>query len=142
MAHRLHDRDDGNDGLGSASRRVAVADHLDTGERAHTVMHAYHSLGIVRHQGETVLDGVETRLSAIGKLVFNLKTILPAELLPIVLLGFWQYEDDLQVGRILTKALQRPHQHWFAGYGQELLGDVAPHPQALPSSHNDYVIHD
>ena len=141
MPKRFDDRDDGDDGLGSASRLVAVADHLDAGEGAHAVVHSHHALGIVRHFGKSILHGVEACLSAVGQGICHIEMIFLAELVPIVLLGLGQYQDDLQIGIVLPESLQRPHQHRLPADGQELFGNVAPHPQALSPCHNYCIVH-
>ena len=41
-------------------------------------MHTYHALCIVRHEGETILYGVETRLSTVGELILHVEVILLA----------------------------------------------------------------
>ena len=119
---------------------VTATDDLDAGERPYAVVHTYHPLRIVRHEGESVLYGVETCLSAIRQQILHLKMILFAEFLPIVLLRLRQHEDDLQVLRIRVEALYRPHQHGLPANGQKLLGNVRSHPQSLPPSHDDYKI--
>ena len=141
MPDGLYHGDHGDHGFLLTGSLVAVADHLDAGEGAHAVVHAYHALCIVWHEGQTVLHGVEACLSAVGELVGHAEVILLAELSPVGLLGFWQHEDDLQVSRIGPEALQRPHQHGPAPNGQKLFGNITPHPQALPACHNDYIIH-
>ena len=141
MPKRFYDGDDGNDGFGCAGCLVAIPDYFDTGEGTNTVVNAYHTLGIVRHLGESVLHGVEASLTTIGQSVLHVEMIFLAELMPIVLLGFWQYQDNLQISIVLPESLQRPHQHRLATNGQELLGNVASHPQSLSSCHNYYVVH-
>ena len=104
-------------------------------------MHTHDTLGIVGHQGESVLYGVESGLSAIGELVLHVKLIFLAELSPVVLLGLWQYEYDLERTRVRPEALQCAHQDGFAANGQKLFGNVASHPQALSACHYNDIIH-
>ena len=68
-------------------------------------MHADHSFCIVWHECETVLYGVEARLSAIGNLMFHFEVIILTELLPVVLLCLWQHEYDLERTRVRPEAL-------------------------------------
>ena len=141
MSDGLDDGDDGDDGLGGAGGLVAVADHLDTREGAHTVMYADHTFCIVGHERETVLYGVETRLSAIGNLMFYIEVIILTELSPVVLLCLRQYEYDLERTRVRPEALQCAHQDGFAANGQELFGNVASHPQAFSACYYNDIIH-
>ncbi len=104
-------------------------------------MYAYHALGIIGHLGEAVLHGVEACLTAVGQSVRHVEMVFLTELVPIGLLDFWQYQDDLQIRIVFPESLQRPHQHRLSTNRQELLGNVTPHPQSLSSSHNDYVVH-
>ena len=117
MPDGFHDGDDGDDRLGCAGSLIAVTDHLDAGEGAHAVVHTHHALGIIGHEGEPVLHGVEAGLSAISKLILHVEVVLFAEPVPVVLLGLWEHEDDLEISGILAKALQRPHQYGFPADG-------------------------
>ena len=55
VTNRFYDRDDGNDSLCRTGRFVAVANDVDAGERAHTIVNADDSFGIVRNLCEAVL---------------------------------------------------------------------------------------
>jgi hypothetical protein len=52
----------------------------------HAVVNAHDTLFAVGHQGEPVLDRMETAVSAVSYLQRGIETILQAELRPIVLL--------------------------------------------------------
>lgn len=66
MANCFNYRDDGDDGLLLASSLVAVADDLNGGEWAHTVVHTYNPLSIVGNQCQSVLYRVVARLATIS----------------------------------------------------------------------------
>ena len=87
MAHCLDYGDHGNDGLGCAGGLVAITNYLDAGEWTYAIVNTNHTNGIIGHLGQSVLYGVESRLSAISQRVFHIEVILCAELMPIVLLG-------------------------------------------------------
>ena len=99
------------------------------------------ALGIIGNQCQSILHGMETRLSAIGQLILHIKMILFAEPAPIVLLCLGQYKDNLQIRIVGPEPLECPHQHGLPSDWQELLGNVTPHPQAFSACYNDNVIH-
>ena len=99
------------------------------------------ALGVIGNQGQSILHGMETRLSTIGQLILHIKMILFAEPAPIVLLCLGQYKDNLQIRIVGPEPLECPHQHGLPSDWQELLGNVTPHPQALSACYNDNVIH-
>ncbi len=142
VSEGLYHRDDGHHGSGGACRGVAAAYHLHRGEGSHAVVDAHHAVGIVGYQGQTVLHGVETGLTAVGQQIVNLEMVFLAELLPVVLLCHRQHQDDLQGGGVLAEALQGAHEHRSAVHGQKLLRDVAAHAQPFATSHyNDIFSH-
>ena len=144
MANGFYDGNDGNDGLVLSSCLVAVAYNLNAGEGSHTVVDTYDSLGIVRNECQTVLHAMEARLATIGQLIFDIKVILLAEFLPIVLLCLGQHKDNLQGRGVFTKALNSTHQYWPPTYGQELLRNIASHPQAFTACYDDdifFILH-
>ena len=49
-------------------------------------MYTDHTFGIVGHECKTVLYGVESGLSAVGDLMFDIEVIVLTELSPVVLL--------------------------------------------------------
>ena len=110
MAHGFYDGDNGNNGFRRAGRLIAVANHLDAGKRTHTIMHTYHALCIIRNQRKTILHRVESRFSTISQHIIHFEMILFAELSPIILLGFWQYEDNLQILSIFAEPFECAHQ--------------------------------
>ena len=86
MTKGFDHRDDRNDGLLLTCCLIAVTNHLDSREWTYTIMHTYYPFSIIRNQGKTMLYRMETRLSTVCHLVFNLEVIFLAELFPIVLL--------------------------------------------------------
>ena len=103
-------------------------------------MDTYDSLGIVRNECQTVLHAMEARLATIGQLIFDIKVILLAEFLPIVLLCLGQHEDNLQGRGVLAETLDGTHQNRSPTYGQELLRNIASHPQAFTACNYNYIV--
>ena len=104
-------------------------------------MYADHTLCIVGHEGETILYGMETGLSAVGDLMFHIEVIFLTELSPVVLLCLRQHEYDMECTRVRPKAFQRTHQDGFPTDGQELFGNVTSHPQTLSACYYNDIIH-
>ena len=75
MTNSFYNGNDGDDGLFLTGCFVAVADDIDAGEGAHTVVNADDTLGIVGYERKTVLYGVKACLATIGKPIFYLKVI-------------------------------------------------------------------
>ena len=117
MAQRLDDRDNRDDGFRLAGCFVAVADDVDAGEGAYTIMDTHHTLNIVGNECQSVLHGMEARLASVSQEVrvstYPLRRkgegILLTKLSPVVLLCFRQNEDNLQGRRVLAESLQRTH---------------------------------
>ena len=63
-------------------------------EGTHAVMNGHHALGIVGYQREGILDTEKALTAAVGYRVVFGEMMLLAEMVPIVLLILWQYEDD------------------------------------------------
>ena len=90
-------------------------------------MHSHHASGLVGNQAQSVLHGMEARLTAIGDNVFHMEVVLPAQLMPIRLLVVWQHKDNAQLLAVVAKALQGVHEHRAPANWQELLRQVASH---------------
>ena len=67
MAQRLDDRDNRDDGFRLAGCFVAVADDVDAGEGAYTIMDTHHTLNIVGNECQSVLHGMEARLASVSQ---------------------------------------------------------------------------
>ena len=104
-------------------------------------MYAHYALGIVGNQGQSVLYRVETGLPAVGQLIVFVELMLLAKLLPVVLLSLGEHQDDIHFGQCLAKAQNGAHQYRHSCYGQELLGNVAPHSQTLATGYDNNIIH-
>ena len=95
VAQRFHHFHYGNGRSASARRLETIVNHADSREGAHTIVHANDAFSVVGNELKAVFNGVEARLSAVRNLVFRVKSIILAELTPIVLLRFGQYQDDV-----------------------------------------------
>lgn len=60
-------------------------------------MNGYYTLGIVGYQREGILDTEKALTAAVGYLVVFVEMMLQAQLMPIVLLILWQYENDFEL---------------------------------------------
>ena len=102
-------------------------------------MHPHRSAGIVGDTAESVFHGVEGRLSAVGNHNRFAERMPFAQLLPILLLMFGQYEDDAHAVVEVPEPAYRVHEHRQSAYRQELLWNVSPHAHPLAAG-NDYHI--
>ena len=83
------------------------------------------------HLRQSVPYRMETGLSAIGYSVGKRKTVICTKALPVGLLLYRKYHYQFYLIVVSMKSLQRAHQYRFAFYRNELLGNIASHPQAL-----------
>ena len=60
-------------------------------------MNGHHALGIVGYQRQGILDAEKTLAAAVGYLVVLGEMVYLAEMLPVILLILWQYEDDTDI---------------------------------------------
>ena len=60
-------------------------------------MNGYHALGIIGDQRQGVLDTEEALAAAVGYLIVLGEMVYLAEMLPVILLILWQYEDDTDI---------------------------------------------
>ena len=137
VSQRLHNGDDGDDGLGRVGCLVATANDVDAGKWTHAVVYTHHTFSIVGNECQSMLNGMEACVATIRQKVLYFEVILLTQSLPIVLLGYGQDEDDLQVCRVFAEPFDGAHQYRLAANGQELLGYVAAHAQALAASYDD-----
>ena len=59
-------------------------------------MNGHHALGIVGYQRQGILDAEKALAAAVGYLVVLGEVMYLTEMLPIILLILWQYEDDFE----------------------------------------------
>ena len=123
------------------SSLIAVANHVNAGEGAHSIMHTNYSLCIVRNLCEAVLYRMEACFASICQLVVYVESVFLAKFLPIVLLCLGQDEDNLQGRRVLAKPFKGSHQYRFSTNRQKLFGNIAPHSQAFTPCYYDDIIH-
>ena len=96
-------------------------------------MNGYYTLGIVGYQREGILDTEKALTAAVGYLVVFGEMMLQAQLMPIVLLILWQYEDDFYIP-IFPEPHNGAHQDGQTAHLNELLGHIRPHAQAFASA--------
>jgi hypothetical protein len=60
-------------------------------------VNGHHALGIVGYQRQGILDAEKALAAAVGYLVVLGEMVYLAEMLPVILLILWQYEDDTDI---------------------------------------------
>ena len=103
-------------------------------------MNAY-KRGIEGDFGESVLDGVETGFSSIGKGVRARKMVFSAECAPLVLLRCRQHQTQQHFLVELDKTVDRAQQDGSATYTNERLGNAAAHAKPLTTGYDDDGVH-
>ena len=84
---------------------------------------------------------MKTGFSAVGDSVSLVELILLAKRVPILLLRFRQYEDDVDVGVVFAESADGAHEYRQSVDRKELLGNIAAHTQSLTTCDYYDIIH-
>ena len=140
MTYSLKHVDDGYGCAMLLGCGVAVGYDFGGDKRTHTVVYPDEG-ALTVDQCQSVGNGMEACRSAVGEGVRDVKCVFVAEVLPIVLHVFWEYQNDVHGWVERVETLNRVHEDRLAFYGQELFGNVCPHAQTFAACNNYYSAH-